>query len=206
MDSPSIESGLAALAIDAPPGAAELLGRYLELILKWNKVHNLTAITDPQRMVVEHLLDSLSVGPLLVGERILDVGSGAGLPGIPLAAVSPQRRFTLLDASSKRCAFLRQAAIELPLRNVEVVCARVEQFRPATAYATILSRAFAETSAFARAALRLLDDDGIMIAMKGIHPESELASLPAGVAVREVVQLQVPGLRAQRHAVVMTKA
>lgn len=206
MDSSSIEAGLAALAIDAPPGAAELLGRYLELILKWNKVHNLTAITDPQRMVVEHLLDSLSVGPLLVGERILDVGSGAGLPGIPLATVSPQRRFTLLDASSKRCAFLRQAAIELPLRNVEVVCARVEQFRPATAYATILSRAFAETSAFARAALRLLDDDGIMIAMKGIHPESELASLPAGVAVREVVQLQVPGLRAQRHAVVMTKA
>jgi 16S rRNA (guanine527-N7)-methyltransferase len=205
MNLAAIETGLAALAVSTPSGAATVLDRYLDLIAKWNKVHNLTAIQDPQRMVIEHVLDSLSIAPLLQPERILDVGSGAGLPGIPLAVARPQWRFTLLDSSQKRCAFLRQAAIELALSNIDIACARVEQFRPEAPFDTIVSRAFAETAAFAKSACGLLADDGIMIAMKGIYPEEELARLPAAVHVREVVKLEVPGLDAQRHAVVMTK-
>jgi len=206
MNLSSIEAGLVALAISAPAGAAAALDRYLDLVVKWNKVHNLTAILDPQRMVIEHLVDSLSIAHLLRPSRILDVGSGAGLPGIPLAVVRPQWRFTLLDASQKRCAFLRQAAIELTLSNVDIACARVEQFRPQASFDTIVSRAFAETTIFAQNACRLLTNDGVMIAMKGVYPEDELTRLPAGVRLLEVVKLDVPGLVAQRHAVLMTKA
>lgn len=206
MNLTAIEGGLAALATSAPAGAAAALDRYLDLIAKWNKIHNLTAILDPQRMVIEHLLDSLSIAPLLRPSRILDVGSGAGLPGIPLAVVRPQWRFALLDASQKRCAFMRQAAIELALPNVDIACARVEQFRPQAPFDTIVSRAFAETAIFAQNACRLLADDGVMIAMKGVYPEDELTRLPAGVRLLEVVKLDVPGLAAQRHAALMTKA
>lgn len=206
MDRCAIETAMVAMGISPPDGAASSLGRYLDLITKWNKVHNLTAIEDPKRMVTEHALDSLSVSCLIRPDRILDVGSGAGLPGIPLAIVRPQWHFTLLDSSQKRCAFLRQAAIELSLPNVDIACSRVEQFRPATPFDSVVSRAYAETGLFARSVLGLLVDDGVMIAMKGVYPEDELTRLPAGVRVREVVKLEVPGLRAQRHAVIMTKA
>lgn len=206
MNLAAIEVALAARAVCAPAGAAAALDRYLDLVVKWNKVHNLTAIIEPQRMVIEHLADSLSIAPLLRGPRVLDVGSGAGLPGIPLAVVRPQWRFTLLDASQKRCAFLRQATIELALSNVDIACARVEQFRAQAMFDTIVSRAFAETAIFAQSACALLADDGVMIAMKGVYPEDELTRLPAGVRLLEVVKLEVPGLAAQRHAVLMTKA
>jgi 16S rRNA (guanine527-N7)-methyltransferase len=204
---PLIEAGLVAIpALSPPAGAGASLVHYLELIAKWNKVYNLTAIQDPDRMVVEHALDSVSIAPLLRPRRILDVGSGAGLPGIPLAVVRPQWHLTLLDSSQKRCAFLRQATIELTIQNVEIACARVEQFQPAAPFDTIVSRAFAETAHFALCASGFLSDDGVMIAMKGVYPGDELARLPDTVRVVDVVKLDVPGLKAQRHAVIMTKA
>jgi len=206
MNLAAIEAGLTAVAMSVPAGAAPTLDRYLDLVAKWNKVHNLTAIQDPGRMVVEHLLDSLSIAPLLRPSRILDVGSGAGLPGIPLAVARPQWQFTLLDSSRKRCAFLRQATIELSLPNVDIACTRVEQFQPSTAFDTIVSRAFADVAVFTKSASRLLADDGVMIAMKGLYPDDELTRVPAYLRVREVVKLDVPGLAAQRHAVIMTKA
>lgn len=206
MDVSALDARLAEMAVSSPAGAAVTLGRYLALIAKWNKVHNLTAIQDSGRMVIDHALDSLSIVSLIRCDRILDVGSGAGLPGIPLAIVRPHWHVTLLDSSQKRCAFLRQAAIELKLPNVDIACTRVEQFRPLARFDTIVSRAFAETGLFARSASGLLDDDGIMIAMKGVYPEEELARLPASVRLREVVKLEVPGLNARRHAVIMTKA
>lgn len=202
----AIARGIAELRLDAPPAAAGLLASFLDLVRKWNAVYNLTAIQDPARMVIEHVLDSLSIAPLVHPENVVDVGTGAGFPGIPLAIVRPELRITLLDSSHKRCAFLRQAAIELGLANVDIACHRVEQFRPERPYDTAVSRAFAETAVFATAARRLVDDHGIMVAMKGAYPEAELARLPKGIGIREVIALSVPGLKAQRHAVIMTKA
>lgn len=204
--SATLEHALSRLEIGAPADAARDLVRFLELIRKWNKVYNLTKILDAERMVVEHVLDSLSILPLLQPSNVIDVGTGAGFPGIPIAIVNPSLHVTLLDSSHKRCAFLRQAAIDIEVRNVDIVCARVEQFRPATPYDTAMSRAFAETADFARMAQGLVDDKGILVAMKGAYPADELERLPSNISVREVVRLQVPGLDAQRHAVIMTKA
>jgi 16S rRNA (guanine527-N7)-methyltransferase len=202
----ALEAGMVALGLSASSEAAGHLERYLALIAKWNRVHNLTAIDSVDRMVVEHALDSLSIAGLLRPGQILDVGSGAGLPGIPLALVHGACHFTLLDSSQKRCAFLRQVLIELRLPNVDIACARVEQFRPALRYDTIVSRAFADAGRFAASVCGFLSDDGVIVAMKGVYPEEELAHLPGTVRLREVVKLDVPGLNAQRHAVIMTKA
>lgn len=201
-----LHAGLERLGEALPAPAEALLSRYLALIVKWNKVYNLTAIQDPSRMVVEHLLDSLSILALVRPERILDVGTGAGLPGIPLALARPQWRVTVLDSSHKRCAFLRQTVIELGLANVDIACVRVEQFRPTARYDTVVSRAFTDTAGFAAAVRDLTADDGVIVAMKGQYPAEELTVLPSGVRVREVLPLSVPGLEAQRHAVIMTKA
>jgi 16S rRNA (guanine527-N7)-methyltransferase len=176
------------------------------LISKWNQVYNLTAIRDPERMVIEHVLDSLAILPHVAAPRILDVGSGAGLPGVPLAIARPEWHVVLLDSSHKRCTFLQQAAIELQLSNVEVTCERVESYRPAECFTSIVSRAFSDTAHFARVAAPLVAQGGSMLAMKGLYPHEELAQLPAEVALGEVVALTVPGLDAQRHLVVMTKA
>lgn len=194
------------LGLDLDPRAEQALLAHLGLIEKWNKVYNLTAIRDPERMAVEHTLDSLAILPRVAGARVLDVGSGAGLPGIPLAIARPTSNVVLLDSSHKRCAFLQQAAIDLELRNVEVVCERIEAYRPAQGFDTIVSRAFSDTAHFARAALPLLAPGGRMLAMKGLYPHEELAQVPETVEVVEVIALAVPGLDAQRHLVVMTKA
>lgn len=202
----TLDHELAAMGSEMPVDAARTLARYLELIRKWNKVYNLTKILSDERMVVEHVLDSLSILPLLRPPRIVDIGTGAGFPGIPIAIVRPALQITLLDSSHKRCAFLRQAAIDLELPNVDIACTRVEEFRPATPYDTAVSRAFADTTDFARLAGPLVDDKGILVAMKGVYPAAELERLPSDISVRDVVRLQVPGLDAQRHAVIMTKA
>ena len=202
----TLARSVSALGLELPQGAAEALLSYLALIEKWNQVYNLTAIRDPQRMIVEHVLDSLAIAPHVVPDRVLDVGSGAGLPGIPLAIAQPAWRVTLLDSNHKRCTFLQQALIELGLRNAEVVCARIEGFRPGEPFDTVVSRAFSDTAHFARVALPLVAPGGVMLAMKGLYPHEELAQLPQEAQLREVVALQVPGLDAQRHLVVMTKA
>jgi 16S rRNA (guanine527-N7)-methyltransferase len=206
MSPDALTRGVAQLGLELPAGAAERLLAYLELITKWNQVYNLTAIRDPQRMVVEHLLDSLAILPHLLAPRLLDVGTGAGLPGVPLAIVRPAWRIVLLDSSHKRCSFLRQAAIELRLGNVEVACERAESYRPAEPFASVVSRAFSDTAHFARVALPLVARGGTMLAMKGLYPHEELAQLAPEVALKEVVALAVPGLDAQRHLVVMTEA
>lgn len=206
MQVPSLPHALGSLGIGDPIEAARRLARFLELVRKWNKVYNLTAILSDERMVVEHLLDSLSILSLLKPPRVVDIGTGAGFPGMPIAIANPGLHVTLLDSSHKRCAFLRQAAIDLALSNVDIACTRVEQFRPAAPYDTATSRAFSETAAFAAVAAGLVQDDGLLVAMKGVYPADELARLPDTVRLREVVPLRVPGLEAQRHAVIMTKA
>ena len=206
MSAATLTRGIAELGLDVPPGAADQFLAYLALIEKWNKTYNLTAIRDRERMVIEHLLDSLAILAHVRPDRLLDIGSGAGLPGIPLAIARPAWHVVLLDSSHKRCTFLQQAAIELELTNIEVVCERVEAYRTGSAFDTVVSRAFAETQHFARVAAAHLAPEGVLLAMKGLHPHEELAQLPAAVLLRAVHALAVPGLAAQRHLVVMTKA
>ena len=202
-----LAEGLAAMgiALDAPAQAK--LVAYLRLIEKWNKVHNLTAVREPEQMVVLHLLDSLAVLPHVAGAKsLLDVGAGAGLPGIPLAIARPDLAVTLLDASHKKAAFLRQAKAELALGNVEVACERVEKWHPAAPFDVVVSRAFAELAEFVEHAKHLVAPGGAMLAMKGVHPFEEIAKVPPTHRVENVIALRVPTLDAQRHLVLLKAA
>lgn len=180
---------------------SSLLG-YLTLLEKWNKVYNLTAVRDPAQMVPQHLLDALSIRPYLSGRRILDVGTGAGLPGIPLAIAEPQCEFVLLDSALKRTRFVTQAVGELGLKNVEVVQARIEDFQPAELFDTITSRAFTATEDFVSATGHLLADNGQLVAMKGKLPQQEINSLP-NQWVCEAHKLDVPGVVGERHVLLI---
>ncbi|MBI3052510.1 MAG: 16S rRNA (guanine(527)-N(7))-methyltransferase RsmG [Betaproteobacteria bacterium] len=199
-----LAQGLAELGLRVPAATQRKLLDYLALIEKWNRVHNLTAVRVSTRMVSDHLLDCLAVVPHLDARTILDVGSGAGLPGIPLALVWPQARVTLLDSNHKKAAFLRQATIELGLSNTEVVCERVETWQPQREFELVISRAVSDLSEFLKLAGRLCAADGIVAAMKGLYPHEELAQLPGGFKLRGVVPLQVPGMRAERHLVLLS--
>ncbi len=179
---------------------------YLALIAKWNRVHNLTAVRDSAKMVSVHALDCLAILPHLHAASVLDVGSGAGLPGIPIALMWPRARVVLLDSNHKKAAFLRQAAIELGLKNVEVVCERVEMWQPAQKFELVISRAFSDLPEFLKLAGRLCADDGVVVAMKGVYPDEELAQLPATFKLRAAIPLKVPGLSAERHLVVLDPA
>jgi len=194
-------AGMRAIGLEPSDEVVHKLLAYRDLVARWNRVHNLTAIRDPEAMVAYHLLDSLAVSPYLVGDRLLDVGSGAGLPGIPLALVNPQRQFVLLDASAKRVRFLRQVAVTLGLENVEAVHERIERYRSDAPFATVTSRAFAALADFAQAARGQLADDGHMLAMKGRYPAEELQALPSGIRLHAVYELKVPDLDAQRHLI-----
>ena len=202
-----LAAGLAAMGIELEPLAQATLLAYVRLIEKWNKVHNLTAVREPEQMVVLHLLDSLSVLAHVAQARtLLDVGSGAGLPGIPLAIARPDLAVTLLDSSHKKAAFLRQAKAELALANVEVVCERVEKWHPAAPFDVVVSRAFAEIAEFVEQSKHLVSAEGSLLAMKGVHPFDELARIPATHRVENVVALHVPTLDAQRHLVFLKAA
>jgi len=201
-----LKSGIAALGLEVPADSSQRMLEYLELVGKWNKTYNLTAIREQDRMLTHHLLDSLAVLPHVKGPRVLDVGSGAGFPGIPLALARPDWRFTLLDSSHKKTVFLRQAVIELKLTNVEVVCARVENWTDSRPFDAVISRAFSDLPEFLTLAGRLCAGNGVVIAMKGIYPHDELAQLPANFRLREVVSLRVPGLGAERHAALLQPA
>jgi 16S rRNA (guanine527-N7)-methyltransferase len=199
--------GLAAMGLAlGEAGQASLLA-YLHLIEKWNRVHNLTAVREPEQMVVLHLLDSLSVLPHLAGARtLLDVGTGAGLPGIPLAVARPDLAVTLVDASHKKATFLRQARADLALANVTVVCERVEKWHPAASFDVVISRAFSEIADFIAQAGHLVAPGGAMLAMKGVHPFEEIARVPPTHRVETVVELRVPTLDAKRHLVLLKAA
>jgi 16S rRNA (guanine527-N7)-methyltransferase len=197
-----LSAGIAELDLTVTPEQQAKLLDYLALLHKWNGVYNLTAIRQPEQMVSHHLLDSLAVLPHLWPQRWLDVGSGAGLPGLVLAVMRPEWSFTLLDSNSKKTGFVQQAAIELGLRNVAVHCERVERWQAAQKFDGIISRAFAEAADFVTLTRHLLADGGRWAAMKGA-PEKELVRLPEDVVVEKVITLQVPELEAARSLVVL---
>lgn len=198
-----LASGLGKLGLPLDAATQRRLLEYVALLQKWNKVYNLTAVRDPEKMLVQHLFDSLAVLPQIHGRRIIDVGTGAGLPGIPLALANPALDVTLLDSNHKKTTFLRQACLELGLSNATVVCERVEAWRPEEKYDVVISRAFSDLAEFAELTRHLCDKDGVMLAMKGIYPHEELTRLPAYVVLQCVEQLTVPSLAAERHLVVL---
>jgi 16S rRNA (guanine527-N7)-methyltransferase len=198
-----LQRGAEQLGITLGVDAQGKLLDYLALLHKWNKIYNLTAIRDPQQMVSHHLLDSLAVMPHLWGGRWLDVGCGAGLPGLVLAVAQSDWQFALLDSNSKKTSFVQQAIIDLGLRNVSVHCARVEEWGTADLFDGIISRAFSELSEFLRGTRHLLAPNGRWAAMKGV-PQRELEELPEGCRVDQVIPLQIPGLRAARSLVIVS--
>jgi 16S rRNA (guanine527-N7)-methyltransferase len=197
-----LSAGITEMGLVVTPEQQAKLLDYLALLQKWNGVYNLTAVRQPEQMVSYHLLDSLVVLPHLWPQRWLDVGCGAGLPGIVLAVMRPEWSFTLLDSNSKKTGFVQQAVIELGLRNVEVRCERVENWQAPQKFDGIISRAFAEAAEFVMLTRHLLADGGRWAAMKGA-PEQELARLPERTRVEKVVTLQVPKLEAARSLVVL---
>lgn len=200
----ALERGLEELAIELPGEGRDKLIEYTALLAKWNRTHNLTSIRDPLTMVSHHLLDSLAVLPHLPlgrdAQRLADAGSGAGLPGIPLALARPQWQIALIESNQKKAAFLRQAAIELRLDNVEVQAQRAEAWRPAHGLALVISRAFAELGEFVAACRHLVGPRGVLAAMKGKRPEEELRALPPEVQA-EVIALRAPLVEGERHLV-----
>lgn len=202
-----LDEGVKALGITLPEDAEGRLLAHLDLIAKWNRVHNLTAVRETDQMVVLHVLDSLSLLPHLGAARTLaDVGTGPGFPGIPLAIARPDLRVTLIDSSHKKCAFLEQARAELGLANVTVACERVEQWRPAEPFDVVASRAFAELADFVEQAGHLVAPTGRFLAMKGVYPYDEINRMPPSHRVSRVVELQVPTLDARRHLVFIERA
>ena len=201
---PSLAAGLNALGLDLGTEQQQQLLDYVALIAKWNQVYNLTAVRDPQAMITQHLLDSLAVLPYLEGvSRIIDIGSGAGLPGIPLAIARPELKMTLLDSTHKKTTFQRQACLELGLTNVKVACERVEHYKSSEDFEVVISRAFSDLSEFARLSAHLLAKGGKLCAMKGIYPHEELGRLPQRLKLQEVIALMVPGMDADRHLVIL---
>ena len=203
-----LAQGLARLNMTLPPEAQQKLLDYVALVQKWNKVYNLTAARDADKMLTHHLLDSLAVVPHVAAtaKTILDVGSGAGLPGIPLALALPDAHVTLLDSNHKKAAFLNQAVIELKLGNAEVVCERIEKYQSQKMFSLVISRAFSDLAAFVDMAGGLVARDGALLAMKGVHPVAEIAQLKGDFKLCGVTPLMVPGLDAERHLVFMKAA
>lgn len=198
-----LSEGLRVMAIGLSERRQQLLLDYLALLLKWNKAFNLTAIRDPGEMVPRQLLDSLSILNLVQGERVLDVGTGPGLPGIPLAVAQPDRQFVLIDSNGKKTRFVQQAVVALGLDNVQVVRTRVEAYQPDAGFDTITSRAFAALPRMVQLTRHLLADQGRLLAMKGTVPTDEIAELAAQGYRVEVAALSVPGSDGQRHALLV---
>ena len=198
--------GLQALGLAADTDTETRLLSYLETLSRWNRVFNLTAIRDPEDMVARHILDSLTILPHLPAGRLLDIGSGAGLPGIPVAVLQPQRPVVLLDRSRKRMDFLTEVVARLALTQVVLAHGRVEDHAPEAPYAVITARAFASLNDIALAADHLLAPGGVIAAMKGALPTEELAAVAPPFTVQAVHALQVPGLAAKRHLVALVRA
>jgi len=196
-----LDAGLARLGLDPSAGERDRLLALVELLARWNRAYNLTAVREPIAMVPRHLLDSLSVSAHLHGDSVLDLGTGAGLPGLPLAITQPARRFVLLDSSGKKLRFVRQAMIELGLANVQAVQARFESYRPERKFVTILSRAVAPLAVLAAAARPLMEPSGRLLVMKGRRPTDELAALDPAWGRVLVHRLRVPFVEGERHLI-----
>ncbi|MBD3609400.1 MAG: 16S rRNA (guanine(527)-N(7))-methyltransferase RsmG [Gammaproteobacteria bacterium] len=197
--------GLEKMGIQVSDEAANGMLDYLDLLSKWNRVYNLTAVRKPEQMLTRHVFDSLAILPFVEGKRIIDVGSGAGLPGIPLALTMPDCEFVLLDSNSKKTRFLQQAKTDLKLDNMEVVHERVEEYQPEQLFNTVVSRAYSSLAGMLESTSHLLLDDGVNLAMKGVYPVAELDAIPAGFELISVEQLQVPDLDADRHVVIIKR-
>lgn len=176
---------------------------YVEMLHKWNKAYNLTSVRNPDEMLVRHILDSIVAAPHLQGERFIDVGTGPGLPGIPLAIVLPDAHFTLLDSLGKRVRFLRQVQHELKLTNITPVQSRVEDFSAVPPFDGVISRAFASLTDMVSWCHHLPGPDGRFYALKGLIPSDEIALLPTDLSVESVIELAVPHLEGERHLVVV---
>ncbi|WP_089138015.1 16S rRNA (guanine(527)-N(7))-methyltransferase RsmG [Vibrio rumoiensis] len=182
------------------------LAGYVQMLNKWNKAYNLTSVRNPMDMLVKHIMDSIVVSPFLVGERFIDVGTGPGLPGIPLAIMNPSYQFTLLDSLGKRIRFIKQVLHELGINNVEPIQSRVEEFEPEVGFDGVISRAFASMMDMVEWCHHLpKTDQGVFLALKGQLPEDEIAQLPESLAVSQVHVLQVPELEGDRHLIILEK-
>lgn len=200
-----IEHGLSSLHIGGEPGLAAQLLEYLDLLAKWNRTYNLTAVREPEEMVTRHLMDSLAILPFIGTDRVLDVGTGAGLPGLVLAMASPGRSFVLLDSAGKKTRFVEHAAGRLGLTNVEVVKARAEEHKDEEGFGAVVSRALAPVADFVRVAGHLARGDGRLLAMKGAFPDTELEHLPAAWQIHAIHKLSVPGLLGRRHLLELSR-
>lgn len=198
---PLLTEGLNFLGVKPPAENCAKLLDYVLLLNKWSGTYNLTAITEPKQILIQHIFDSLTIAPYIVGANILDVGSGAGLPGIPLALAFPEYQFTLLDSNGKKTTFLNHVILDLKIINVKVVQQRVEQFQPQLNFNTIVTRATAALSDLVKDTQHLRDMNSQLLVMKGKYPVDELDALPHGAAI--IHKLHVPKLDAERHAVII---
>ncbi|SEL34724.1 16S rRNA m(7)G-527 methyltransferase [Colwellia chukchiensis] len=184
-----------------------LLIQYVELLNKWNKAYNLTSIRDPKDMIVKHIMDSLMVGPYLTGQSFIDVGTGPGLPGIPLAILYPDRNFVLLDSLGKRVTFLRQVVFQLKLENVTPIKSRVEQYQPEQTFDGVLSRAFSSLTDMVTWCEHLVSaDHGRFLALKGVYPNDEVSALPSNISLVKSHAIVVPQLTGERHLLELVKS
>jgi len=197
--------GARELGVDLSESQHSQLLAYLALLIKWNKAYNLTAVRNPDEMVSRHLLDSLSVVRFVEGERQLDVGSGGGMPGIPLAILFPDMKITVLDSNGKKTRFLTQVKLELALSNLEVIHSRAEAFQPTLPFNGIISRAFSSLEDFTQWTRHMGDSDTRWLAMKGLHPAEELVALPADFTLESAQALAVPGCQGQRHLLILRR-
>lgn len=200
---PLLLQAIAQNQLHLPDSACDQLVAYVGLLQHWNRVMNLTALTRPHDIIYLHLIDSLIIAPYIQGTQVLDVGSGAGLPGIPLAILDPSRHWTLLDKNAKKTHFLIQAAAELGLTHVQVIKSRCEDFHPAQGFDSILSRAFTTLTAFVDLTKHLICRKGVFLAMKGKYPREELNALPRPYAVQHVTPLKIEGMPVERHLVAL---
>jgi 16S rRNA (guanine527-N7)-methyltransferase len=201
-----LEKGIDELGIDCNPQQVELLLDYVGLLITWNNAYNLTAIRDPEQIIALHILDSLALLPFVTGDNLIDVGTGPGLPGIPLAIMCPHKTFKLLDSNGKKTRFLFHARCQLKLQNLTEIQSRVEQFQPEQTYDMVLSRAFTSVAEMADKCKHLLNPDGRFLAMKGKFPQSELSLLEKDYKVDVSHRLTVPGVEAERHLIEISKA
>ena len=201
-----LQDGLCELELEERLAGDDRLMEYTTELMNWNRIYNLTSVRKPTEIVTRHILDSLSVIPYLQGRRILDIGTGAGLPGIPLAIACPEREFVLLDSSSKKLRFIQQTLAILGLDNVILEHTRVESYRPGELFDTVICRAFSDLHDLCQNASRLCAEGGCMLAMKGVYPMAEIEGLDDKNVIDEVVSLNVPGLDAERHLVCMHPA